>query len=106
MGSDPGAAARSLGLTRKQVLDGERALEAMVSEHIRRMPFLWLAVDDEAGPHSHRVVIERNAIALLSNCRKSPTDPPSSGWLGQQGQRQISPPYPEAEAAADELAGL
>ena len=46
-----------------------------------------LAVDDEAGPHSHRGVIERNAIALLSNYRKSPTDPPSSGWLGQHCDR-------------------
>lgn len=41
VGSDPGAAARSIGVTREQVLIGERPLEALVSEHIRRMPFLW-----------------------------------------------------------------
>jgi hypothetical protein len=65
IGADPGAAARSLGMTREEVLHAERPLEAMVSEHIRRMPFLWLAVDDAAGPHSQRGFIERNAIAFV-----------------------------------------
>jgi hypothetical protein len=50
VGSNPGAAAQSLGLTREQVLIAERPLETAVSEYIRRMPFLWFAIDDVAGP--------------------------------------------------------
>ena len=32
--------------------------------------------------------VERNAIALLSNFERSPTDPPSRGWLGHQCNRK------------------
>lgn len=47
------------------------------------MPFLWLAIEDEASPDSLRGYIERNAIALLSNFGKEPRlDPPSAKWLG------------------------
>ena len=52
------------------------------------MPFLWLGIDDETGPASLRGYIERNAIALLSNCRREPLDPPSSGWLGHHCDRE------------------
>ena len=51
------------------------------------MPFLWLAIEDEAGPESLRGYIERNAIALLSNWGKHPIDPPSS-WLGCNSDRE------------------
>jgi hypothetical protein len=88
VGNDPGFAARSLGLTRDQVVMSEGLLEAAVSEHIRRMPFLWLAVDDVAGPQSDRSVIERSAIALVSNFEKPALDPPSAGWLGTYCDRQ------------------
>jgi hypothetical protein len=49
------------------------------------MPFLWVRVDDEAGPSSLRGYLERNAIALLSNynCQDAPIDPPSVQWLGR-----------------------
>jgi hypothetical protein len=70
------------------VRSGELALERRVSETIGNMPFLWLAIDDEAGPESLRGNIERNAIALLSNCNKSPLDPPSQGWLGHHSDRE------------------
>jgi len=53
------------------------------------MPFLWLAVDDDAGPESKRGYIERNAIALLSNASKPPIDPPSSNWLGHHCDRPL-----------------
>jgi hypothetical protein len=88
VGADPGGAARSLGLTREQVLNAECSLELMVSEQIRRMPFLWLSVDDVAGPHSHRGLIERDAIALLSNHGKPAIDPPSLSWLGSHCNRE------------------
>ena len=67
---------------------GERALEQEVSKTIGAMRFVWLAVDDEPGPESARGVIERGAIALLSNCGKTPIDPPSSGWLGHYCSRE------------------
>jgi hypothetical protein len=44
---------------------------------------LWLAVDDPPGRTSHRGVIERGAIGLLSRRINLLADPPSPGWLGQ-----------------------
>lgn len=62
-------------------------LEKKVSQHIREMPFLWLKVDDPAGPHSQRAYFEKNTIILLSNYSKLETteaiDPPSTDWLGK-----------------------
>jgi hypothetical protein len=52
------------------------------------MPFLWLAIGDEAGPDSVRGHIERNAIALLSNYKKHPLDPASEAWLGHRSDRE------------------
>ena len=65
----------------------ERDVEQAVSAVIGRMPFLWLAVSDEAGPNSLRGYIERNAISLLSNRRGEPLDPPSPNWLGHHCNR-------------------
>ena len=45
----------------------EHALKLAVSETIGKMPFVWVAIDDAAGPESVRGYIERNAIALLSS---------------------------------------
>jgi hypothetical protein len=39
----------------------ERPIE-VASEYIRRTSVLWIPVDDLAGSHSDRAVIERNAI--------------------------------------------
>jgi len=88
IGSDSGKAAAMLGMTREQVKATERALERRVSEHIRAMPFLWLAVEDAPGPGSARGVIERNSIGLLSNWGKAPLDSPSALWLGRFGDRE------------------
>jgi hypothetical protein len=66
----------------------ELALECKVSEVIGAMPFVWIAIDDEPGKRSTRGVIERNAIALLSNYAKPPLDPPSAGWLGHHCDRE------------------
>ena len=68
--------------------EGELALEQAVSAEIGEMPFLWLDIDDEPGPDSVRGYIERNAIALLSNCGKEALDTPSTSWLGQFSSRQ------------------
>jgi hypothetical protein len=69
--------------SRAEVKDIEHALECDVSTVIGKMPFLWLAIDDEPGKKSLRSSIERNSIALLSNYHKSPLDPASPGWLGR-----------------------
>ncbi len=60
----------------------EQHLEVMVSKIICGMPFLWLAIDDPAGPDSERGYIERNAIALLSNFQRPALDSPTPTWLG------------------------
>ncbi len=79
-GSSAGAAVRL----------AEQPLEQAVSQYICQMPFLWLAVDDNPGPASLRGVIERNAIALLSNynTQDEPLDPPSPSWLRLQADRE------------------
>lgn len=66
----------------------EQTLEGSVSAVVGAMPFLWLAIEDEAGPTSRRGYIERNAIALLSNYEKFGLDPPSPRWLGHHSDRE------------------
>lgn len=66
----------------------ELELERAVSEEIGAMPFLWLAIKDDAGPDSRRGYIERNSIALLSNRGREAIDPPSSAWLGYLCDRE------------------
>lgn len=66
-----------------QIRLAEHPLEQKVSAYIGQMPFLWLRVDDRAGPANKRRYIERNAISLLSNAGKEVViDPPSLSWLG------------------------
>jgi hypothetical protein len=72
----------------RAVRDGKLALERRVSRVIGDMSLLWVAVEDEAGPESRRGYIERNAIALLSNYKKPPLDPPSRDWLGRHSDRE------------------
>jgi len=70
----------------RETRDLELGLEREVSRHIRGMPFLWLAVEDDPSRESQRSYVERNAIALLSNWRtpgNDALDPPSPGWLGR-----------------------
>jgi len=67
----------------------EAPVERDVSTYIGSMPFLWLDVGDEPGPNSLRGVIERNAIALLSNYQRPTIDPPSPGWLGNASNRPL-----------------
>jgi len=71
-----------------EVRTQEHLVECQVSQVIRGMPFLWLAIDDEAGPNSLRGYIERNSISLLSNYRRPPFDPPSQDWLGRYCKRE------------------
>jgi hypothetical protein len=75
--------------SRRDVKHIEHALECEVSGIIRKMPFLWLDVPDEAGPNSLRACIEENVIALLSNHHKPALDPSSPGWLGRHCDREL-----------------
>lgn len=78
-----------IGSTAKgDIRDSEYPVEKMVSDYIRSMPFLWLAVNDPPGPESLRGYIERNSIGLLSNFGKDMAiDPPSPNWLGRYADR-------------------
>jgi hypothetical protein len=69
------------------IVAAEDAFECEVSAVIRRMPFLWLRIDDAPGPESLRGTIERNSIALLSNYGKPALDPASPLWLGRHCDR-------------------
>jgi hypothetical protein len=68
----------------KPIRETETALEHEVSSYIGSMPFLWLSANDDPSPNSVRAVIERNAIALLSNWSNAePLDTASHQWLGR-----------------------
>lgn len=73
----------------KSVKEAEHALEKLVSEHIGRMQILCLPIDDEPSPQSQRAYIERNSIALLSNCANNAADPPSHEWLGRDCDSEL-----------------
>jgi hypothetical protein len=66
----------------------EHDLEVMVGGVIRNMPFLWVAIEDPAGPRSGRGHIERNAISLLSNFNRPSLDAPSANWLGNHSESE------------------
>jgi hypothetical protein len=71
----------------KTVRQAELPLELRVSEIIGRMNFLWLPIEDEAGPKSLRSFIEQNSIGLLSNHNRAALDPQSRQWLGHYSPR-------------------
>jgi hypothetical protein len=76
------------GTARGNGKNREYPLECAVSTYIGKMPFLWLDVDDKPSPASHRGVIERGAIALLSNYQRPAIDAPSPNWLGHHASRE------------------
>lgn len=71
----------------REIRDQERDVEAAVSRYLGRMQVLWIAVEDASGPTSHRGVLERNMIALLSTIGRQ-VDPPSAHWLGHDSARE------------------
>ena len=70
----------------REIRESEHTHERRVSAYLGSMSVLWLTVPDEPSPASHRSMIERNSIALLSN-HFSPPDPPSASWLGRKSPR-------------------
>jgi hypothetical protein len=79
----------ALNVSRESLAAEEAPVERDVSKYIGNMPFLWLDVGDEPGPSSLRGIIERNAIALLSNYQRLVIDTPSPGWLGNASNRPL-----------------
>lgn len=71
------------------VTDAEYPLEAAVSRHVRSMPFLWLAVDDEREGMRDRAMIEAGAISLLSNGSGTTIDVASNKWLGHGARAML-----------------
>lgn len=88
IGGDPGEVAGAVGCRREDIKAQEQELEIAVSRYIGAMSFLWLQIEDDPGRDSKRGLIERNAIALLSNWRKPPLDPPLTSWLGSFSLRE------------------
>ena len=80
-------AAIALNISRDALAAAEAPIEMAVTNYLGTMPFLLLDIDDEPGPDSQRGVIERNAIALLSNHERPAVDPSSPGWLGHFSDR-------------------
>jgi len=70
------------------VRDEEYPLERRVSTYIRELPFLWVTVEDEPSKHSERAIIEKNALGLLSNLKRTALDPRLDWWLGIHSQQQ------------------
>ncbi|MFZ1662881.1 MAG: hypothetical protein WAT77_13060 [Paracoccaceae bacterium] len=66
----------------------EHTHEMAVSDYIGAMRVVWVNIPDEPGPSSLRGIVERNAIALLSNWERAPEDSPSSQWLGKFSDRE------------------
>lgn len=83
-----GALTATLNLVPGSVREKEHAAELAVSSIIGAMPFVWVRVDDLPSAASLRGVIERNAIALLSNLGKEPIDSASPSWLGLHSSRE------------------
>ena len=81
-------AAEKLDVERAAIKEAEADLERRVSAYIGQMPFLWLTVEDPAGPESDRDLLERNSIALLSGYRSRASDSPSPEWLGISSDRE------------------
>ena len=71
-----------VGFALEEKEESKRPLNERVTETLGNMWVLCLPIEDEVGPSSSRGLIERNAIALLSNYHKQPIDPPSEDWLG------------------------
>jgi hypothetical protein len=67
----------------KEVRLAEHVHEVEVSAYLRALPFLWVSVDDPPGRDSHRGIIERSTIGLLSLRANPAADPPSANWLGR-----------------------
>jgi hypothetical protein len=82
VGDSPATAARERNVAPATIHEAELATEQTVSRVIGGMPFLWVGGEEPAGADTSRAIIERNAIALLSNFGKAPIDLASRAWLG------------------------
>ena len=87
--NDVSSAAHVLGVDRASIMVAEHPVELAVSAYLQTMPFICLDIGDEPGPKSLRGIIERNAIALLSNYERPSLDASSDNWLGHASDRPL-----------------
>lgn len=66
----------------------ERAHEARVSDYLGGTCVLCLPINDAPGPNSRRGLVERNAIALLSQQAPLVEAATSGSWLGLHSGRE------------------
>lgn len=64
----------------------EMELEREVSRRLAEMSFIWLSVPKLED----RQAIEQGTVALLSNLKRQPVDPPGPDWLGSYGGEEIA----------------
>lgn len=70
----------------KAITDKEIELEREVTNYIRKLRVLYIPISDEAGKNSHRAIIEKLSIALLTE-HFAILDPASNLWLGHWSDR-------------------
>ena len=82
-------ASAAMGVDRRLIASSEKQLEVSVSNYLATLTFSFLDIDDEPGANSRRGLVERNAIALLSNHDRVAFDAPSIAWLGHMSNREL-----------------
>jgi hypothetical protein len=87
--ADMAKTADALGIDRSTVAATEAPIEIAVSASLAAMNFVWISINDEPSREGLRGVIERNSIALLSNCHRDQLDAASSNWLGRFSNRPL-----------------
>ena len=78
-----------MGVTPEDIKASETPVEQAVSRYLTAMRVVVLPVLDSPGPGSDRGLIERNAIALLSNYSRTALDEPSNTWMGLHSNRKL-----------------
>ena len=84
---DKRKACEAVGIDRPALDALEAPVELAVSQYLSKLSFLWLDIGDDPSPNSQRGLIERQSIALLSNCARPSLDSASEHWLGHHSNR-------------------
>jgi hypothetical protein len=83
----PGEAAAAFGLSRADIAQVEGPIEQAVSRYVAGLRVVCIPVNDAPGPESARGLIERGAIAMLSQAMREGLVPVGASWLGRKSNR-------------------
>jgi hypothetical protein len=83
----PGEAAAAFGLSRADIAQVEGPIEQAVSRYVAGLRVVCIPVNDAPGPESTRGLIERGAIAMLSQAMREGLVPVGASWLGRKSNR-------------------